>query len=220
MRSSMTGLAGLILFFSTFSTQLTQVARAEDWLLRSSDPVRGPHYIQETLQQRLQVLNLQKKGCTVKLYAYGGETLLRLHFPDDLPQKPALLSWMTQPYALQLRHAPATETPETTEMVTAEFSKRHVKNVVLEQKEFGPQIRFTLTPEGRDRFAFLTRSLVGQPLHIWLDNERLLSPVVQEPITDGELVLTGNFTLKEARTLTLKLQLPALAYPLERIGVQ
>jgi hypothetical protein len=56
--------------------------------------------------------------------------------------------------------------------------------------EYSVLIKFT--DEGSEKFADATARLIGQPLSIYLDDEELMSPVVQVAITNGEVVIVGE----------------------------
>lgn len=77
-----------------------------------------------------------------------------------------------------------------------------------------PQISLTFTPEGAQKFAEITGRNVGKQVAIFLDNVVLTAPVVQEQIVGGNAVITGNFTLDEARTIVAQLNAGALPTPI------
>jgi SecD/SecF fusion protein len=62
----------------------------------------------------------------------------------------------------------------------------------------------------KEKFADVTRRLLGQPLAIYLDEEMLSAPVVQQVLTDGKATITGNFTYQEASELKDIINLGAL----------
>lgn len=51
------------------------------------------------------------------------------------------------------------------------------------------------------KFYNLTKKYLGQPMPIYLDNQRLDAPVINEPIPNGKAIITGNFTVESAKTL-------------------
>lgn len=54
--------------------------------------------------------------------------------------------------------------------------------------------------EGRRKFAEATTNLVGQPIYIYLDETQISAPVVNEPITDGNAVISmGNSNSDKAK---------------------
>lgn len=78
-----------------------------------------------------------------------------------------------------------------------------------------PQIAISFNNEGTQEFADLTQRLVGQPLAVFLDDMMVTAPTVQTPITDGQAVITGQFTIESARQLALQLSAGALPVPIE-----
>ncbi len=74
------------------------------------------------------------------------------------------------------------------------------------------------TPEGAKKFASLTQANVGKPIAIFLDNQPLTAPIVNEPILDGRAVISGNFTTEEATQLSIQLNAGALPVPVKIIA--
>lgn len=72
--------------------------------------------------------------------------------------------------------------------------------------------------EGKGLFGDITSRNVGQPVAIFLDNEPISTPTVQEPILNGEAVITGNFTQEEAQQLAMNLNTGAIPAPVILIG--
>ncbi|MCK8825221.1 protein translocase subunit SecD [Fuchsiella alkaliacetigena] len=80
-----------------------------------------------------------------------------------------------------------------------------------------PVIQFELDREGRDIFANLTQEYIGQRIGIYLDDEQLTNPTVQDPITGGEGVITGHSSLEEAEETAILLRAGALPVPVSVI---
>ncbi len=78
-----------------------------------------------------------------------------------------------------------------------------------------PTVQFTLTPDGAKIFSDYTMSHVGQYLAIVLDKRVISSPVIQNPITNGQGVIVGNFTVQSAQQLVIQLKYGALPVPLQ-----
>jgi preprotein translocase subunit SecD len=76
-------------------------------------------------------------------------------------------------------------------------------------------IEFTLTPEGAEIFANHTAANVGKHLTIVLDKEVISSPVINDAITGGSGVITGQFTLEEANAFVVQLRYGSLPIPLK-----
>jgi len=83
---------------------------------------------------------------------------------------------------------------------------------------FQPQIILELTKEGGEIFADLTKRNVGHQVAIYLDGSPISAPVVQEEITEGSAVISGNFTPQSAKELAGRLNAGALPVPIRLIS--
>lgn len=92
--------------------------------------------------------------------------------------------------------------------------------VEFSQQSIDPSISIEFTSDGRDKFAKLTEANVGKPLAIFLDGEMISAPNVKEPIRDGRAIISGRFTVAEAKSLARDLNLGALPVPIVKESVQ
>jgi len=76
-------------------------------------------------------------------------------------------------------------------------------------------INFTLKPDATKVFGDYTTSHVKQYLAIVLDKQVLSAPTINEPITDGSGLISGQFTQAEANTLAIQLRSGALPIPIK-----
>ena len=77
-----------------------------------------------------------------------------------------------------------------------------------------PTVSFTLDRLGAQKFGRATTDNVGKRLAIVLDGEIVSAPNINEPITSGNGMISGNFTFQEATDLSLLLRSGALPTPL------
>ena len=77
-----------------------------------------------------------------------------------------------------------------------------------------PTVSFTLDRLGSQKFGRVTTDNVGKRLAIVLDGEIVSTPNINEPITAGNGMISGNFTFQEATDLALLLRSGALPTPL------
>ena len=67
-----------------------------------------------------------------------------------------------------------------------------------------PQIQFEMNQEGAVKFAEITRNNIGKQLAITLDGAVQTAPMINSEIPSGSGVITGNYTVEEAKaTATL-----------------
>lgn len=91
-----------------------------------------------------------------------------------------------------------------------------IENVQVNRDPSGQYvIQFQLVPEGADIFADYTTEHVGDYLGIVLDKTVISSPNVNEPITEGEGVISGAFTIETANNLAVQLRYGSLPIPLK-----
>ncbi len=77
-----------------------------------------------------------------------------------------------------------------------------------------PNIAFSLRSSGVQIFGDYTTNNVGKYLAIVLDKRVISSPVVNSPITGGDGVIQGKFTVAEANNLAVQLKFGSLPIPL------
>ena len=77
-----------------------------------------------------------------------------------------------------------------------------------------PTVSFTLDRLGAQKFGRTTTDNVGKRLAIVLDGQIVSAPNINEPITSGNGMISGNFSFQEATDLALLLRSGALPTPL------
>ena len=78
-----------------------------------------------------------------------------------------------------------------------------------------PTVSFKLDRLGAQKFGRTTTDNVGKRLAIVLDGKIISAPSINEPITSGNGMISGNFTFQEATDLALLLRSGALPTPLD-----
>lgn len=105
------------------------------------------------------------------------------------------------------------------EWIPTGLTGEHLKSasVGFEQTTNTPQINLEFNNEGRDLFALITERNIGRPVAIFLDEEILSAPIVQNKIVAGEAVITGQYTIVEAKDVVSLLNAGALDVPIELV---
>ena len=78
-------------------------------------------------------------------------------------------------------------------------------------------VALEFTDQGGKAFADLTAKNVGKRIAILLDKQILTNPTVEEPITGGKAVITGNRTLEEAERVAILLRSGSLPVKVDMI---
>ncbi len=116
----------------------------------------------------------------------------------------------------------ATDFPKLAFKATG-LSGKHLKNAYVDYQTQGmgsPQIALQFDDEGTALFAEITKRNIGKPVAIFLDDEIISQPTVQNEIVAGQAVITGDFTLQEANNLVKRLNEGALPVPITLVGQQ
>ncbi len=82
------------------------------------------------------------------------------------------------------------------------------------------QVALEFNDEGKKMFASLTEKNIGKPIAIFLDGQPISTPVVQTAIREGNAVITGDFSIKEAKLLAQRLNTGALPVPITLLSQQ
>lgn len=120
----------------------------------------------------------------------------------------------------ELSGATSTAPQEQPNITPTELTGRYVRGAQLsfDQVTGQAQVSLEFDAEGAKLFEQITTRNVGKPLAVFLDNQLITAPVVQEPIAGGRAQITGNFSLEEARELVSRFNAGALPAPIRLIG--
>jgi len=80
-----------------------------------------------------------------------------------------------------------------------------------------PQVAIQFDGDGTKLFADLTTKNLQKPIAIELDSEIISAPTVQTAIENGQAVITGKFSVDEAKKLAIQLNAGALPVPISLI---
>ncbi|MFH1413033.1 MAG: protein translocase subunit SecD [bacterium] len=83
-----------------------------------------------------------------------------------------------------------------------------------------PEVSLEFDKEGSDLFEDITGRNIGKPVAIFLDGYPISVPNVNEKISGGRAVISGNFSITEAKTLVKRLNAGALPVPIKLINQQ
>ncbi|MDD3284949.1 MAG: protein translocase subunit SecD [Patescibacteria group bacterium] len=114
------------------------------------------------------------------------------------------------------------DTSSKAEWVNTQLSGKQLKtaNVSFDQTTGAAEVSIEFNDEGKDLFAEITGRNIGKPVAIFLDGSPISIPKVNEKISQGSAVISGNFTLPEAKQLAQRLNAGALPVPIKLISQQ
>jgi len=93
-------------------------------------------------------------------------------------------------------------------------------DIIFNPNTYEPEVQLQFNGEGAKLFGEITSRNVGRRVAIYLDGMPISIPVVNEPITNGKAVISGDFTIDKAKTLVQRLNAGALPVPIKLISQQ
>jgi len=106
--------------------------------------------------------------------------------------------------------------------VPSALTGRYVKSAQLNlnQTTRQPEVFLEFDAEGAKLFEDLTARNIGKQVAIFVDNDILTAPRVNEKISGGRAQITGSFTIVEAQRLVARFKDGALAAPIRLMSQQ
>ncbi len=97
---------------------------------------------------------------------------------------------------------------------------KYIKSAKIEfdQTTYQPTVSVQFDGEGAKIFEELTKLNIEKQLGIYLDGLPISAPVVREAIAGGSAVISGKFTINEAKKLAERLNAGALPVPIKLIS--
>lgn len=110
--------------------------------------------------------------------------------------------------------------PET--YIDTGLNGSHLKQstVAFDPNTGAPTVLLSFNDEGKKLFGEITKRNLNKTVAIFLDQSLISSPVVQSEIVNGEAVISGSFTVPEAKQLAQRLNAGALPVPITLVNQQ
>lgn len=90
--------------------------------------------------------------------------------------------------------------------------------VTFNPNDNSPEVSLEFDSEGADMFETITDRNVGEQVAIFLDGYPISAPTVNEKISGGKAVISGNFNIQEAKLLAQRLNAGALPVPINLVS--
>lgn len=208
----------LLWFFVVIGAIIAVFATTIGWLAGSIrqglDLQGGTHIVMQaedteqnkvTIEAVNQVINIMQKrinemGLTEPIIQREGGNRIIIELPGEKDPKKAIET-IGKTAVLEFKNE------EGTVCLTGEDLKDAREQMGQGQS---PVVALQFTDAGGEKFAELTSANIGRHIGIYLDGELLTNPVVNDAITGGSAVITGQRTLDEAKDLAILLRSGAL----------
>ena len=134
-----------------------------------------------------------------------------------------ILEELGKPGSLQFVEGTYDDEGNLTDLSTVVLTGTDVKDAGVYQSEGkngaadSYEVSLVLNEEGAKKFADATARNIGKPIYIIYDNEVVSYPTVNEAITGGQAVISGNFDIDYAQNLASTIRLGALKLELTEL---
>ncbi len=101
-----------------------------------------------------------------------------------------------------------------------ELTGKYLKRATLQfnPSDGTPEVSLEFNSDGAALFEEITARNVGQPVAIFLDGYVISAPTVNEKISGGQAVISGQFNVEEAKMLVRRLNSGALPVPISLVS--
>jgi len=120
---------------------------------------------------------------------------------------------------LEFRELDPASTENDVKWLPTGLSGKQLKRaqVSFDQTTNAPQVGLQFNDDGKRLFGEITERNVGKQVAIYLDDQVLSAPTVQQKIDGGDAVITGQFTINQVKQLVSLLNAGALDVPIKLI---
>jgi preprotein translocase subunit SecD len=148
---------------------------------------------QDTMNRTIELLSMRvnKMGVSETVVSQEGNKRIRIEIPGKFDAQEVLDS-VAKTGELKFVG------PEGTTLLTGKDVKQ-ASAFIDTNNGNAPTISLELNADGTTKFADATKKYLNQKISIYMDDEMLTNPTVQAVITNGQAVITGSESLKEAQ---------------------
>jgi preprotein translocase subunit SecD len=172
--------------------------------------------VKSIMESRVNLFGISEPNVQTSVFEGNSRIIVELPGISDTQQAAGLIGKTAQLVFAEVQEVPGVggASPSAT-LVPTDLTGADLQSaqVVFDSQTGKPAISLQFTKEGGDKFAEITGRNIGKQLPIILDNQVISAPVVQDQITGGNAQITGNFTIDEAKQLSIQLNAGALPVP-------
>ncbi len=188
--------------------------------IEESDRITALKSVQNNIERRVNLLGVSESIVQTSVGNNSHRLLVEMPGVKDVARAQAVIGATAQ---LEFRESIVATPSAISDFIPTGLSGADLRLASIafgngNQISANPSINLEFTPDGAKKFSDITARNIGKPLAIFLDNELVNTPpIVQTQIPDGRAVISGNFTLDEAKAVVVQLNAGALPVPIKII---
>jgi len=194
--------------------------RADMEGVETSDRVDALDSAKEVITRRVDLYGVSEP--VIRTLISGDDYRISVALPGvDNPQE--ALDLIGQTAKLDFREIPDSTSAATfADFVPTGLTGQDLKksSVQFDPQSGKPTVGIEFSSDGADKFSLITGRNIGKPLAIFLDDFPVSTPTVNQQIDGGSAVISGEFTVDEAKNLAITLNAGALPVPIEVLSQQ
>jgi preprotein translocase subunit SecD len=169
--------------------------------------------LKQVIERRVNLFGVSEPNVVISSFEGKDRIVVELPGVKDTSDAVELIGQTAQ---LQFAEVGGEEEPSIipTDLTGADLESA---DVIFDQTSGNPLVSIEFTEEGGQKFAELTKNNINKPLAILLDNSVVSAPIVQQEITGGSAVISGDFDVEQAKNLAIQLNAGALPVGVELV---
>lgn len=167
--------------------------------------------LKEVVERRVNLFGVSEPNVQISSFENKDRVIVELPGIKDSKETVNIIGQVAELAFAEIIESSPSAIIKLTDLTGADLKS---SSVTFDQKSGKPNVSLQFTKEGGEKFSLITQKNVGRPLAILLDGGIISSPIVNEKIVGGNAVISGNFSLEEAKKLSIELNAGALPVPL------
>lgn len=191
--------------------------RADMAEIDPNDQTEALESSKNVIQKRIDLFGVNEPMIQTSVVGEEYRIIVELPGVNDVDQAVELIGRTAQ---LDFRELPegATESAQIFDFLPTGLTGKNLRKATVQYGQQGtPEVSLQFDQEGAELFSEITKRNVDKPLAIFLDQYPVTAPRVNQQIRDGQAVISGSFTLEDAKDLSIQLNAGALPVPIQII---
>lgn len=182
--------------------------------IKIADRSQALESVKNVMERRVNLFGVTEPNIYTAKTQNDYRIIVELPGLTDPKQALDLIGQTAQLQFRELNQSPEAKSPfKPTDLTGKDLTKAQV----IFNQTGQPEVALTFTTDGAKKFEEITKRNIQKPLAIYLDDILVSAPTVQAAISGGEAVISGQFTVEQAKQLAIQLNAGALPVPVKII---